>query len=788
MITSAICDPFEELIPSRDPFEELFPSTLDHPIVISLFDHVTKDTGCNPIITSLRKLAKLVSTPTKAVTKDQLPLLKCAEFGEDRNGGSLLRNNANVTAITGLEGDYDEGQITIDDAAERIRKAGLAALIYSTTRHTGAVPRWRALLPTSKALPPSERAALYQHLSAATGISFDTSSETLSQSYYYGSLAGAAPPQIKLVDGLPIDIALATFVHAPLVANDIDNDDANFCRAPDWPRIESALAVIPVVAADKPGENGKPGGRDLWLTVGMSLHSAARGGEEGFKRWTDWAIPGEKYKGERDQRIAWKFRRKGGTNIGIGTLFHIAKLFGWCDPVSVKADPIDGVGVTSPADRDPIVANLNRHHAVVAHSGRTLITTEHADGSVNFGTVSDLNVLYANQRHMIAGSKTDRSEPISAYWLRHSERRTFPRGVVFAPGKSPRGALNLWRGWAVKPDPAASCERFCHHILTVVCRGNLDHAGYVFGWLAHLVQRPAEKPGVAIVLRGGKGAGKDTVVEYLATMIGRHHVPTVSHENHIVGNFNRRLESALILHVQEGTWAGDRKAESVLKYLVTSEVVEIERKGIDSFSLESFLRLVVSSNSDWVVPASEDERRWAVFEVSDERRGDASYFAALRAEMGGSGPAALLHYLKNYNLGDFNVRIPPETEGLRNQKLASLRNIELWWYETLCRGEIVTGDWRESDGWRKEAVTVGRDTLRGYYLEWLKSLPYRENALNEVQFGQRMREMVVGLDTVQPRVAGRRVRQYVVPTLDECRIKFAARFGDASGMQWGDDT
>jgi hypothetical protein len=437
-------------------------------------------------------------------------------------------------------------------------------------------------------------------------------------------------------------------------------------------------------------------------------------------------------------------------------------------------EPDDLSAAILPAATDPIVARLNQRHAVVAHNGRTLITTQHAGGAVNFGPVQDLNTLYANQRRAVPDSKTDRTEPISAYWLTHPERRTYPRGVTFAPGQSPKGMLNLWRGWEVTPDDSASCSLFREHVTSVICRGNMDHAAYVFGWLAHLVQRPAEKPGVAIVLRGGKGAGKDTVVEYLAAMIGRHHVPTVSHENHVVGN------------VQEGTWAGDRKAEGVLKYLVTSETVEIERKGIDSFSLPSFLRMVVSSNSDWIVPASEDERRWAVFEVENDRRGDESYFDALRSEMNGTGPAALLHFLSNYDLTGFNVRKAPDTEGLRNQKLASLRNIERWWYEMLCRGELASSDWLGDDDWSTHWITIGRDTLRRLYIDWLKSLSYREAALNEVQFGQRLHDIVPGLLTVHPRVSGRRIRQYVVPVLADCRAGFAARYGGTMPMDWGE--
>lgn len=439
-------------------------------------------------------------------------------------------------------------------------------------------------------------------------------------------------------------------------------------------------------------------------------------------------------------------------------------------------EPNDLRGEMLPTASDPIVARLNPRHAVVAHNGRTLITMQYAGGAVNFGTVADLNTLYANQRRAIPDSKADRTEPISAYWLRHPERRTYPRGVTFAPGQSPKGVLNLWRGWRVNADQSASCELFREHILSVICRGNADHAAYVFGWLAHLVQRPAEKPGVAIVLRGGKGAGKDTVVEYLAAMIGRHHVPTVSHESHITGNFNRRLESALILHVQEGTWAGDKKAEGVLKYLVTSETVEIERKGIDSFSLPSVLRLVISSNADWTVPASADERRWAVFNVSDSRRGDSPYFDRLRSEMQGTGPAGLLAWLQAYDLADFDVRRAPETVGLLDQKIASLKNIEAWWYDALCRGELPSSICN-MDEWADEPHRIPCDAMRDDYARWLRGRRFDGEQLDERQFGARLRLLVPTMESLRPGGSPRPPRQYVVPGITEARNYFCEWLG-----------
>ena len=418
---------------------------------------------------------------------------------------------------------------------------------------------------------------------------------------------------------------------------------------------------------------------------------------------------------------------------------------------------------------DPVTRRLNRRHAVVAHGGRVLVTTERKDGRVDFGTVRDLHNFYENDRVSLGEGK---SEPASRRWMRDPERRTFSGGVTFAPGGCPKTTLNLWRGWAVEPDVNASCALILDHVHQVLCNGNREHSEYVLGWLAHMVQRPGEKPGVALVLRGAKGAGKDTLGEYASRFIGRHHAPTVAEPDHISGKFNGRLENALLLHVQEGSWAGDHRAEGVLKYLVTSDRVEIERKGIDSINLPSVLRMFISANADWVVPASADERRWAVFEVSNKRRGDEAYFNALRAEMDGTGPAALLHYLQNYDLTGFNVRKAPETEGLRDQKLASLRNVNLWWFEMLNRGMLSQYD--DGDGWAASVQYVGRDVLRSQYLDWMKGRRYDGEALEERHFGRRMRDMLPELRDRRPsaKPGVTRIRQYEVPVLAGCRAAF----------------
>ena len=66
--------------------------------------------------------------------------------------------------------------------------------------------------------------------------------------------------------------------------------------------------------------------RDLWLQSGMALKDELQ--VAGRRLWDEWSRRSDKYN-ERDQDAAWKsFRRNG---IGIGTLFHHAKVAGWRD-------------------------------------------------------------------------------------------------------------------------------------------------------------------------------------------------------------------------------------------------------------------------------------------------------------------------------------------------------------------------------------------------------------------------------------------------------------------------
>jgi hypothetical protein len=333
---------------------------------------------------------------------------------------------------------------------------------------------------------------------------------------------------------------------------------------------------------------------------------------------------------------------------------------------------------------DPVVARLNKKHALVIVGDKTAILKESSDGEIKLLTHSAFDNWFRNQ-HVRRGSKTI---PVAKHWLSHPQRRQY-EGLVFAPGRDVPRCYNLWRGFAVKPRPG-DCSKFLTHTRENVCRGDPVLYDFVIGWFAHIVQHPGEKTGTALVLRGKQGVGKTKVGEVIGALLGDHYV-SVADPRFITGRFNSHLTSCLLLHADEGFWAGDHAAESKLKDLITGNDHLIEYKGKEPIKVRNYTRLLVTGNPDWLVPAGYEERRFAVLDVGEEHMQDIPYFKAIDAEMDSGGREGLLDYLLRFDLTKVNLRVIPKTSALLEQKMASFAGEQSWWYEMLSNGVLPWG-------------------------------------------------------------------------------------------------
>jgi predicted transcriptional regulator len=141
-----------------------------------------------------------------APSKEELPWVKLARFGNTPNSKGYLRYNENVVAISGVELDCDGETISIDAAVEIAEKAGLRCLIYSSPSHTPDKPRWRLLAPFESELDPIQRDHMAGRIAGLFNGIFAGESWTLSQSYFYGFVDGnEANHRVEVVDGMTVD-------------------------------------------------------------------------------------------------------------------------------------------------------------------------------------------------------------------------------------------------------------------------------------------------------------------------------------------------------------------------------------------------------------------------------------------------------------------------------------------------------------------------------------------------------------------------------------------------------
>ena len=241
-----------------------------------------------------------------------------------------------------------------------------------------------------------------------------------------------------------------------------------------------------------------------------------------------------------------------------------------------------------------------------------------------------------------------------------SDQRRQYDGLEFAPAGAPDTIYNLWKGFSVKPKPG-DCSLFLEHIRSNICNGDDELYNWVSGWCAQIVQQPDQKMGTSLVLIGGEGTGKTVFGTVIGSLFQDHYV-AVSDPRYITRGFNSHMVQCLLLHAEEAFWAGDKTAEGRLKDLITGETHLVEFKGIEPFPVRNYIRLLVTTNNDWAVPAGLGARRFAVLKVSDTHQMDIPYFAAIMEQIENGGREALLHYLLNYDLSSVDLRIVPRTE------------------------------------------------------------------------------------------------------------------------------
>ncbi len=455
----------------------------------------------------------------------------------------------------------------------------------------------------------------------------------------------------------------------------------------------------------------------------------------------------------------------------------------------------------TPSASESVPTMLERYAMIQTGSGDLVLDMKAQPGEALFIKWDSFRRLKANVSPLTLGPGQAATE-----WLRDAERKTFKGAGFYPSGKLPAGHFNTFKGWAVTATEGG-CETILGFIRRDICGGDDAAYFYVLAWCAQMLKEPEEKPGVMLVFKGRKGIGKDTFVAFLKAIVGAHYAHATDIDR-VLTRFNDHLRDALLVHLEEATWGGDKRKAGELQGLITGPMLTVEKKFADVGIVPNRCHFIATTNEDWAIPASgNDERRYAVLVVpghwAENGVRDAEWWnakealfkevqAALRNEQ---QIAAFFFFLLDFEHPSGRtlsavVREVPKNDGLAEQKVSGFKGADAFWADLLSQASVVVDalgtfvPWDDCVSVRTEDVFIGYvQSLKGRHGERNPSHAKFTKRTAEL-FGQNVRGR-------EPQSKGKR-RTFELPPLQVARESFCritgttldAAFGEGAQLEY----
>ena len=406
------------------------------------------------------------------------------------------------------------------------------------------------------------------------------------------------------------------------------------------------------------------------------------------------------------------------------------------------------------------------------------------DGEVTFYKRAEGSILM--QRVLETLPVSSKANVVIQQFIANPGTHSFDK-VAFSPLPTASTTLNFWPDPTTKPVKGKwnEVKRF---LLEVICNKNKAAFHYLVCFLAHMLQKPEEKPGIMIVLLGGQGTGKGTFFGLLHSIWSRTTLQ-VSDVDQVIGQFNAALERNYVICMDEAIFSGDKKSMERLKSLITEPSCRIEQKYQPSRTIDSYHRFFATSNNGHFAQIDKDDRRFLFLRVSSDFQGNLEYFEKLHPLIANEGVvSAMVFDLLTIDLTSFNVRSRPLTAEHTTQKIQSLAGIDRYWYEKLQSGDLSDCDWNSRNSWTEPRFISTKDIIRSY--EDYDKNAGRYHPVQSHQIASSLEKLCPSATPTRTTSVscGNKVqaRGYQLPSIGVARTEFEKIIG--SKLQWDDDS
>lgn len=331
-----------------------------------------------------------------------------------------------------------------------------------------------------------------------------------------------------------------------------------------------------------------------------------------------------------------------------------------------------------------ILASMNKEFSQIIIGGKhKIVVTKHCPVNGMTATFEDVSQFHRYFEHEKKVQSFNRGNA----WLQWESKSFYPKGVGFYPNKSkcPDGVYNFFSGLALKPKEG-DCSLYLKHIEDCICDGDKVASKYLIQWLAHMVQKPEEKPSVAVLMKSEQGTGKGLFTKPLLSIFGQFGAHVNGHEN-LTQRFNSTVANKILIFGDEVDLKDKRVADK-LKGLISERVIQLERKGIEPEPMPNYSRFIFASNHVQVISAGLKERRYLIVEPVLK---DKHYYDAIGNWINKGGARHLYHYLQRVDITDFNPNKAPITNALIDEKMCNLPLAMEYIYSEIKKEEPFEG-------------------------------------------------------------------------------------------------
>ena len=213
-------------------------------------------------------------------------------------------------------------------------------------------------------------------------------------------------------------------------------------------------------------------------------------------------------------------------------------------------------------------------------------------------------------------------------WMKDDQIRKFDKLDFLPPPLIVnKNVYNQWVGFKADrlPPIVEDFSNEVNEILDVfkaLCGDVQESWDYFEKWIAQMIQQPGEITGISILMKSIEGCGKGYICEVIKAIMGdEYFYQSGNAETDVFNRFSNALRFRILININESKAKTNYDYQDLIKHIITAPTITYEEKGKQSIVIKNCVRLLFTTNNDFAMPLSDDERRFVIFECSSKYKG-----------------------------------------------------------------------------------------------------------------------------------------------------------------------